>query len=162
MSTVIETRVGALLNSLASCLCAELTVANEEADIPKVCLCTVLPGSAVAFDYCSEGGMAYSRLVGITPVPTTVGRCATEFDVTVEVAILRCAPMPDDDGNLPSDAEQLAASMLQNFDMGILHKVLTCCSVPRSFDFQLLGPFTPVGPEGGCLGGVWSATWRFA
>jgi hypothetical protein len=159
MSTTVEMRVGALLTGLAACLCAELEVAADESDIPKPQMCTVLPGAAVAFDYCDNGGMAYSRLVGIEPIVTSAGRCAVEFSVTVEIAILRCAPMIGEEGELPTEAEQLAASMLQNFDMGLLHKVLTCCAVPASFTDQTLGPFTPIGPDGGCIGGVWSSSW---
>jgi hypothetical protein len=158
-------RVGSLVVGLASSLCAELTVANEEANIPKPTLCTVLPGSAVAFDYCDIGGMAYARLVGIEPVTSVAGRCATEFDVTVELGILRCAPQMQVDGNdvtLPTDAEQLAASMQQFFDMGLLHKVLTCSTPPPTMDLWLLGTYSPIGPEGGCVGGIWSASWRTA
>lgn len=152
--------MGALLNGLASCLCAELTVAEQESSVPTPKMCTVLPGSSIAFDYCDQGGMAWSRLVSIDPVFTPTGGCAVEFDITAEVGILRCAPGLDEEGNLPSDVEQLAASMLQNFDMGIMHKVLTCCSTPESMSFQQMGSFTPIGPEGGCLGGVWSGVWR--
>lgn len=162
MTTTIEVRVGALLTNLAACLCAELATASEESGIPAPQLCTVLPGSAVAFDYCDNGGMAFSRLVGIAPVVTNASRCATEFEVSVDVSIMRCAPMIGEEGELPTAAEQLAASMLQNFDMGVLHKVLTCCKVPDSFMDLTLGTFVPIGPEGGCLGGVWTGTWRMA
>lgn len=158
MTTALEVRVGALVNGLSACLCAELEVAEDESGVKMPCICTTLPGSAVPFDYCAEGGMAWARLVGIEPVPT-VGRCAVEYDVTVEVAILRCAPGIDEAGNLPSDEEQQAAAMLQFFDMGVLHKVLTCCTVPTSFSFQTIGSYAPV-LDGGCLGGFWTATWR--
>jgi hypothetical protein len=162
VTTPLEVRVGALLNGLSACLCAELTVAQDEASIPLPCLCTTLPGAVVAYDVYAEGGMAWSRLAAITPVTTNIGFCAVEFDVTVEVGITRCGPVMDEAGNPPSEAEQLAASMLQNFDMGILHKVLTCCTVPKSFSFTSMGTYTPVGPDGGVIGGTWSATWRTA
>jgi hypothetical protein len=162
VTTPLEMRVGALLNGLSACLCAELTVAQEESGVPFPCLCTTLPGATVAHDVYGQGGMAWSRLVGIDPVTSNVGHCAVEFDVTVEVGIMRCAPTMSEEGDPPSDAEQLAASMLQNFDMGILHKVLTCCPVPKSFTFILIGPFVPYGPDGAVLGGTWSATWRTA
>lgn len=162
MTTPLEVRINSLLATLAAALCAELTVAEEDSDVPKPTLCTVLPGSAVAFDYCDEGGMAYTRLVGIIPINANPGKCATEFEVGVEIAILRCAPVVTEGGELPDDAEQLAASMLQNFDMGLMHKVISCTEVPQVFDFLTLGTFTPIGPDGGCLGGSWTATWRTA
>lgn len=163
MSTAFQVRIDSLLHALASSLCAEFDAAAEESGVAKPCLCTVLPGSVLSFDYCDEGGMAWARLVGIEPVERQEGRvCVIEYDVTIEVGALRCAPSLGENGELPSEAEQLAASMMQNYDLGILHKVLTCTKVPESFDFAAMGPYTPIGPDGNCLGGTWTRTWRTA
>lgn len=163
MSTVIETRVGSLVTLMAAALQVELEDAHNNSGIPKPEMITALPGSLVAFDYCDTGGMAWARLGSIAAVQTLQGsNCLTEYDVVVEVAILRCAPTLDEEGNLPSSEEQFAAFMQQMFDMGILHKVLTCTKIPASFTSLTLGEYVPVGPDGGCIGGLWTATARFA
>lgn len=163
MSTAMEVRVGTLVNALASCLCDELEQAERESSIPKPCFCGVLPGSVVSFDYCDEGGMAWARLAQITPVMLPGRNCVMEYDVTVELAIMRCAPVIEEDGDLPTMEEQLAAAMLQNFDMGLMHKVITCCEgIPASFTMQEMGAYIPVGPDGACVGGAWTCTWRTA
>jgi hypothetical protein len=163
MSTTIEVRVNALLHVIGAALCAELEVAESESGITKPCLCTVLPGANVAYDYCEEGGMAWSRLFAITPVEVVNGnQCVIEYDVTVEVGVLRCAPGLGPDGELPTEPEQLAASMQQMFDMGVMHKALTCTPVAAYYSLAQMGPYTPIGPDGGCVGGTWTRTWRMA
>lgn len=162
MTTRFETQVGDLVNGIASCLCLELADAVREGNA-QPCICTVMPGAVVAFDYCEEGGMAWARLAGILPVENTQPyTCAVEYDVTVEIGILRCAPGLGEDGELPTMPEQLAASMQQQFEMGLMHKVLSCCATTASFDGPAINGYTPVGPDGGCVGGVWTATWRFS
>lgn len=161
MSTPIEIRVGTLVNGMGAALCEALEQAEESTGVTKPKFCSVLPGAVVALDYCGEGGMAWSRLVGIRPVQVQEGRiCVIQYDVIVELAVMRCAPIIEEDGELPSEAEQLAAAMLQNYDMGLMHKVLTCTSTPNTFTFQSMGEFLPYGPEGQCVGGIWSAVWR--
>ena len=88
--------------------------------------------------------------------------CSNQWEVTVEVGILRCAPMMDADGNLPDMAEHLAAAMQQNFDMGLMLQTLMCCETPARFDGPAIGPYIPQGPEGTCVGGSWTAKWSFS
>ena len=157
----MEVRVGALVTAIGSALNNALDISEEESNVTKPKMVTVLPGAAVAFDYCEDGGMAWSRLVAVEPIETQVGRqCVVEYDITVEVAILRCAPMIHEDETLPTAEEQLAASMLQFHDLGLMHDVLACTVVPATFENYRIGTYAPVGPEGGCVGGSWTATWR--
>lgn len=169
-ASMMERRVNELLVGLASCLCSELRSAAAECGGVAPCFCSVLPGNAVAFDYCDEGrcdennGMAWSRLVGITNLSDPVNpTCVTTYQITVEVGVLRSAPLFDESGEPPGAEEQLASSLQQVFDMGVLHKVLTCCSLgdepDDAFGDRVLGEYVPLGPEGGCVGGVWNATW---
>lgn len=150
-----------LLVELATCLCAEL----ESAGLPTPCYCGVLPGQVVPLDYCGECGercgMAWVRLATIGEELSLTGeqvrrtsRCAVPLQATVEVGVARCAPSPDDLGNPPSEAAQLAATQLQMADMAAALRAITCCSVA---DYAL-GTWTPAGPEGGCLGGSWLVT----
>jgi hypothetical protein len=164
MTTRLELQVGSLLNGVAAALEVELETAESEHGITKPCIISPLPGALVAFDYCEDGGMAWARLVTIEPVQDLdpFAACATMYDVTVEIGVLRCAPTLHEDGSLPSREEQIAASLLQNHDMGVLHKVFSCYAAPKAFEGPAIGIFQPVGPDGGCLGGVWTARWRFA
>jgi hypothetical protein len=165
MSTVLELQIGSLINGLAECLCDEVAAAVKAGTVSAVCMCTVVAGEAVAYDYCEKGGMAWSRLVAIVPIESEVRGgygCATEYEVTAQVGILRCAPTLGPRGELPKPEAHLASALMQNFDMGIMHKVLTCCEVPSRFDGPKMGDFLPIGPDGGCLGGTWQATWRFS
>lgn len=158
----MEQRIGALVTTFAAALQVALED-DDKAGIPKPKMVTALPGAQVAFDYCDEGGMAWARLVGITTVQQVQGnQCVVEYEVTIELAILRCAPTIDESGNLPSSDEQLAAFLQQMHDMGTMHKVLTCTPTPVTYSAFVLGDYNPVGPDGGCIGGFWQATARFA
>jgi flagellar biosynthesis protein FliQ len=161
MSTTLELRVGALVNGLGAALCEALTKAEEDTGVTAPKLCTVMPGVVVALDYCAEGGMAWSRLVQITPFVSQQGRvCTFSYDITVELSVMRCAPVIEEDGELPTNEEQLATAMLQNFDMGLMHNVLTCYNAGANMTFTEMGAFVPFGPDGQCVGGAWTATWR--
>lgn len=82
------------------------------------------------------------------PAPTI----AAEFVVT----LLRCAPMPTEDGCPPSCDDLAASARILHLDMAAVHNALLCCLPstgrrrrgPRFF----VGQARPVGPEGGCVG----------
>ena len=161
-SSLIENRVATLLTEVASCLCSSI---SDTEDVPDVCFCGLLPGAEVPGDYC-DGGQAWARLVGISPYVSQGGEqqggkpCqAGDFIVGVEIGILRCAPMPDDEGQAPSMAEQLDATLLQMKDMGVLRLVIGCCELSNDITVEP-GDYTPIGPEGGCLGGTFTFTAR--
>lgn len=161
MTTPLEIQIGALVNGLASELLAALEDGNGGL---KPCLVTVLPGGLVPFDYCEDGGMAWARLAGISPVEQTdpFAQCFTEYEVVVELGVLRCAPTLHEDNTLPTMEEHVAAAMQQNADMGMMQNILTCWTAPPSFSRMAIGTFTPVGPDGMCVGGFWTARWRLA
>lgn len=108
--------------------------------------------------------MAWSCLVGLTPVQTNdpFSSCAVEYEVTAELGVLRCAPTLHEDNTLPTMAEYVATSLLQNADMGLMHNLLSCWTAPPSFTGPAIDSFIPIGPDGGCVGGIWTARWRFA
>lgn len=160
MDTAIERKVMTLLTSLSACLCGEVQKRVNAGDMDALCFCGVLPGNEVPFDYASEG-MAWVRVSMITPMPVeTSGRvCAMEYDVTVQMGMLRCAPTIDDNGDLPDVEEMLTSTGAQHRDMGLMHQVITCCDTGIGSDPVIID-YAPVGPEGGIVGGAWSATWR--
>lgn len=152
---------------LADCLCAEIAASG----LPGVCFCGVLAGDSVPLDYCTECdgggcGMAWVRLSAVTPLGSeatattgtgTFNTCTMPLVATVEVGIARCAPMPNEDGEPPTLAEQLDAAQLQAADMAASVRAIRCC---EGIDQKalVLAQWVPLGPDGGCLGGVWSFT----
>lgn len=151
--------------SLAECLCTQITGSG----LPEPCFCGILPGGEAAYDYCDsceDGtcGQAWVRLAqafpsSAFPVPD-VGRgtCASPLAFELVVGIVRCAPSPDDQGNPPSLGDQFATSQLVVADMMAMRRAIMCCAQAQKGRDYTLGFYLPVGPEGGCVGGVWTAT----
>lgn len=151
--------VFAKMQAIATCLCAQI----ETDGLPTPCFCGVIPGEAAVFDYIdgcdNECGMAWVRLdtaqptTGIGIVNETLNNCGSEVGFQVEVGIVRCFPIPED-GNPPTEAEYLEGAELQVADMLCMRRALACCDIG---DF-ILDAYTPIGPDGMVLGGLWQAT----
>jgi hypothetical protein len=148
------------LEQIAACVCAQIEVDG----LPATCFCGILPGAEVALDYagdCADGvcGMAWVRLIGVYPssvigTPSEQpGNCSHLIGMDVELGIVRCASMPDDEGNPPAPADLQADAALQVADAMALRKAATCCAPERDF---ILGAYIPVGPAGGLVGGFWT------
>lgn len=146
------------LTVLAACLCEQITASN----LPETCFCGVVPGDQVPGFYagnCNKKcGMAWTRLVNVYP-SATIGQpsqqpnnCGIGTGVSVELGMLRCAHVGTED-RPPTPAEQMADAQLQIADMLAMRRAVACC--PGSADF-VLGVYTPTGPQGGLVGGVWS------
>jgi hypothetical protein len=149
------------LEKLASCLCAQI----ETDGLPAVCFCGLAPGAEIALDYqgdCPDGvcGMAWVRLA--TAYPATAlgntseqpGNCAVPVGFDVEIGIVRCASLPDEDGSPPSEADLLADTQIQVADMLVMRRAVVCCVGSD----HLLRAYTPIGPDGGVVGGVWAVS----
>jgi hypothetical protein len=145
--------------SLVECLKQQ----QQEMLLPEMCFLAVVPGEAAAADYMGDcedkNGMGWVRL--ITTYPTTVvgqpdttpGNCAKAIGADIEIGVIRMAPTPDEQGNLPTEDEQNAISSLVVDDMLAMIKAISCCDVLDPEDV-VTGPWTPLGPEGGVTGGV--------
>lgn len=143
---------------LTTCLCSSV----EDAGLPSMCFCGLVPGESVAWDYISESGegMAWVRVMNIYPsaafpaADTTLrSSCASPLAAQVEMGILRCAPMPDDDGTPPSMAAQWEATRLQMADMRAMYSAIRCCYDRQ--EHMVLGQYNPLGPQGGVFGATW-------
>lgn len=155
--------VFARLQAISACLCAQIL--DPDNGVPDVCYCGVVPGATPPAGYagdCSKKcGMAWVRLVSVYPssstgvISTVPARCDTGMGMDVEVGILRCMSVGDDQGNLPPPAEQVAAVELQMADLMVMWKAILCCDAIPSGDV-LLGQYQPVGPEGGLVGGIFN------
>jgi hypothetical protein len=147
------------LQTLASCLCAAVQASGG----PTPCFCGVVPGDGIAADYaCNEGcdgGMAWVRLTSAYPSKvlgaqnTEEANCNLMLGLDFEVGILRCISAGDEQGNPPSAEELLAASDQQMTDLQTLRVAMTCCGYGKD---MIVGPYTPVGPEGGLVGGFFT------
>lgn len=153
--------VYAKLEALATCLCAQIALDG----LPACCFCGLMPGELVPFDYidtCDDDlcGLAWVRLLTVQPttgigvISETVNNCDAELGFQVEVGIVRCFTAGDTTGNPPTAAENLAATQLQIADMECMRRALSCCDIGDI----ILDNYTPIGPDGMALGGVWVAT----
>jgi hypothetical protein len=148
------------LHTLLDCL----ETAIDGMGSPTPCMTAVFPGAQVAIDYCNpcgpdQCGMAWVRLASVFPSTVfpiqdaTSTPCPPPMAVTVDIGIARCAPVGDDDGNPPSTDEWEAASAVQIADMTAIQDAVLCCFTGKKVVF---GAYQPLGPEGGCVGGVWT------
>lgn len=125
-----------------------------------------------AWDDCCEcdtgNGRVWVQLVSIVPdvspgySNTSLVDCATEMAANVSINILRCAPVSDTNGRPPSVADLTAAAKGQMRDAAIMRSAIRCCFAqddpqnhPESVDAANVsfGEWTPLGPDGGCMGG---------
>lgn len=156
-----DTRVSPWTSAIVGCVQTSLA----DADIPVVWLAEIIGNGVDASPIMvgDRGNMAWVRLVSLTPVQETTSRgtkCAVRLQATVEVGFLTCYPVPDD-GSCIEPEEQAALSALVNAAMLALLKAVVCCdwadSMPtkRKPEVTLIG-WTPNGPQGALIGGVWT------
>jgi hypothetical protein len=143
------------LTELATCLCASIEALGAE----EPCTCGVVPGEVVAPDMCDESGCgtAWVRLSASYPangvgVPNeTLRNCGSGIGYEVELGVIRCVQIMEDDGSGPDAATLQAAVELQLADMKAMYMAINCCSGSKAW---IVGSYTPIGPEGGAVGGI--------
>ena len=156
---VVPTLAGAMME-LLGCLCDEL----ESTLGGPVCWCGLWHGDPVPWDYCDgcEGGkcgMAYARVVGAFPydsfpTPAIDQYCRKPLGYAIEVGVLRCFPIMDEDGSLPTPGVISDAVLIDYDDIEAMRRALLCCA---SGGVEIwLGEYVAVN-EGGCAGGTWTA-----
>lgn len=146
-------------------------------ELEPPCTMGLISGAMVIADYCcadirSDGtpclGQLTVRVVDcypteVFPQPRTTAMpvCGSSWAVHLELAVLRCAPLVDSDARpvlLPSMEEEMAVAERALADMGLLRHVVTDFAYARDNSAFVLGQYTPMGPEGGCVGGSIGAT----
>lgn len=154
--------VEADLLALLECLAAQM----GQEGLPDPCFLGMLPGEAVPLNYCDNcgDGMAWVRLVAIgAPTdadPQAAGStCYNPLAATVEVGIIRGIVVIHEDGSPATPDEQMTAFREQMAGMRAMHRTLTCCDLPSGESIGELN-YTPMGPEGGCVGGTFTGTIR--
>lgn len=136
---------------LAACLCQEI----RDRGLPEPCLCGIVEGDVIPADF-DCAGSATVRLVSIqladySDANATVvrqNRCVTVLEAELELAILRPAKISEDP---LTTEEHHNETRLQLADMRALYATATCCFDDRP---EIIGPYVPVGPEGGVVGGA--------
>lgn len=153
VTATTTSRVAVTLEAIADCLCTQIVADGR----PPVCYCGVVPGALAVADRIGECGticgMAWVRLDQMYPATTVglpspePGNCSKALALDIEVGILRCfATDPTDDDLVQSTEDQLA-------DAETLIRAVSCCPAIPQMD-MVLAPYTPMGPDGGTVGGV--------
>lgn len=135
--------------------------------LEDMCAVAIYPGEGVPMDYGQEscGGMAWVRLDTAHPssafpnADADVNKCSWALALPMEVGILRPSPIPFVEGQeieLPDDATHIEASRLQMNDMELMLRALQ--QVSRRVEYMLMGSYSPLGPLGGTVGGIWTFT----
>ncbi|UOK18344.1 hypothetical protein SEA_BRUHMOMENT_27 [Arthrobacter phage BruhMoment] len=149
-------------------LLAELIVALREDGLTdeEMCAVAVFPGGGIPVD--SDCGVTiWVRLVegaATTQFPNAGFAdnrkvCWWNLLTTVEMGVLRPAPIPDDTLSqieMPTSEEQTAAAHKQMDDMEAMNRAIMAAK--RSIDELVPVNYTPVGPDGGVVGGTWAMT----
>lgn len=151
--------------------CARAALPDTLGGVPAALReCFAVPG-AIAWDDCQCGQLAAS--VGPSyysdtfPQPAGARRaltgCGPEYWVsTITLTMLRCAPTPVKGQMAPTCAALAEASAILESDRQVLTQALACCLTAWVADATIadyvIGPQSPVGPEGGCVGLAWQIT----
>lgn len=137
-------------------------VALDQADA-SVGLAHLAPGAEVAWDNCCEGGgQLYVRVLqqypSGRPFPSqdlTASSCAPAMRAALcAVGVIRCAHTLDSDGRPPTAEEMTGDAEETLRDAEVLWKALVCDVKPVVLSL-VMGAWTPLGPQGGCVGGEW-------
>lgn len=155
-----ETILNGLANKLLACLCAELAT-NPSPPL----YCCLRGGQEVAQDLGSRfgdeccQGLGYVKVNNIYPSTnfpeqdTEAYDCVRAWAVELEMGVFRCAP--GQVGSLVPCADWTATAQQLMHDAQAMRKA-ACCLFAQLLPGTgtLPGQWTPLGPQGGCTGGV--------
>lgn len=142
--------------------CVEATLAKYDA---PTCRSFIAPGTPPPWDVCCDcgtgDGMAWVQIASVNPTddfPTAATgamRCTPgEQSVSYNIVVLRCAATVDDQGRPPSSERLIADARKVQRDRAIISEAIRCCFLedadPGTY---VIGSWTPLGPNGGCVGG---------
>lgn len=157
----VWTRAEALL------ACLETVLSKYDAE---ACRTFIAPGGPPSWDVCCDcetgDGQAWVQIASVTPtddfpIPQSGPmRCPPSgFAALLNIGILRCAAVLDDQGRAPSSERLTADAAKVQRDRAIVAETLRCCYLddadPGTY---VIGSWTPLGPQGGCVGGQTSLT----
>jgi hypothetical protein len=152
------------LFSLLDCLQAQIDDAVSKDLTQRPCIVAVMPGNSTVEDYCQgcgdENGQAWVQLMSIQNTATSGdeggglrGICAETLTATYVVGIVRGGQVWDPEDGLPDAEWHLRDVVPAMTDMKMAYNAIRCCSPKLT-----VGEYSPIGPDGGCIGGAWTAT----
>lgn len=144
------------LLKLKDCLCSELASAGLDGQ----CQCVLLHGAGAQPALPSAGkGVAWVGLNSIFPSTTfpepseSASSCSAPLAASVTVGVIRCYQVKTSG---ESEEDMRTYMDLQMADMAAMRRAILCCADIEGVDVDL-GTYSPIGPEGGIYGGMWSS-----
>jgi hypothetical protein len=147
-------------SAMLTCVCEALTEMGQG----PTCWCGLWPGAEVAWDYCGECsddgkcGMAYIRQdiafpYSSFPFADSDTSCKRPIAYRFEIGVIRCMPVMNEEGELPSVDEVMATTLGMMADQ---HALLCAIRECKGTGLVAIEGWTPFGPESGCVGGAWA------
>lgn len=145
-------------HALVDCLAEQMSVR----DMPDPCFLGVLPGEIVPLDYCNgcDSGMGWVRIAEVGPdqdEAVVTGCSVVPIRATVEMGFVQAHAVIRPDGEPATVDEQADSFDQQMTAAAAMYAALTCCSLPSGAKVSNIA-YVPIGPEGNCVGGSFSAT----
>lgn len=149
-----------------------LTTDESEGGCPlePYCRVAVYPGLEVPWDTCESDGCAdgdgqlWGAVQSVTRVPGSAGSGCEAWNWTAQIGSVRCAAKPRDNASMPSIEAIQDDAVRQAVDADGILRGIKCCP-ERSARLRaaaiVVGDWTPLGPDGGCVGGAWTISGRF-
>jgi hypothetical protein len=164
-----------LLSDILQVLTSEPDESPGGCPLPCFCRVAVYPSAPVPSDSCEAAGDCADgcegqlwgaiQLIQRVQQPASAGTGACEaYTFTAQVGAVRCAAIPHEDGTPPDiDAVQRDAARQAVDADGIRYAIACCPARPRRLIDAgiVLESWTPLGPQGGCVGGFWTIRGRF-
>lgn len=135
---------------------------------PPTCRQFINPGGVAPFDSCERTGSGDSIVDGQVWVghissqagwPTPLGLpmdCATAWTETYQLGVVRCAQGKlQGNGQPPNPTDVTADAEQQELDRLALQTAFMCCLGIDLTDLIVVD-WSPVEPQGGCVGGQWT------
>ncbi len=150
-----------IMVALTACVATEL----EKRHLPAAGKVTLQVGQSPSIDYVGLGkdcaelivNLMTSFPVGNFPEADSLATCGSPLAYTVQVSLLRCAPVLRAQGKQPPSMEdQLESTRLHLADMQAVRAAIACCFADTDRQY-VLGTFIPYA-GGNVVGGVWTIT----
>lgn len=155
----VDDPVGQAAEELLTCVQTTLETASPGASAMRY---DIRHGTVATWDSCCEqvegDGQAWIRVGRVFPTTgglaqdRTLTECPPALAAEMDVGAVRCIGTVQDGGTPPSGITDDALKTTR--DIALLLRAAVCCYT------GLLRPdqWTPLGPQGGCAGGVWQVT----
>lgn len=148
--------LGSTMTEILTCVRSRLTT--------PVNLATLAAGTQAVWDDCCNGQL-WALVSNTSPVADPAKadgtRCFVRSQINIQIGVIRCAVGVLSDRGLPSAIEMTADALSTYQDRLDILEALECCVTTMPYVQNLrVGNWTPLGPNAGCVGGQWSASFR--